>query len=76
MAERSGHKQVISEGDEFVCRACGKRWDATDERNGDVPTCTPITELRYEQHAVRSTIAFQNRYPERRLHHYRNRRMV
>lgn len=73
MAERSGHKQVISEGDEFVCRACGKRWDAADERNGDVPTCTPITEL---SNAVRSTIAFQDRYPERRLHHNRYRRMV
>lgn len=73
MAERSGHKQVISEGDEFVCRACGKRWDATDERNGDVPTCTPITELG---HGIRSTIAFQDSYPEKRLHHYRNRRMV
>lgn len=73
MAERSGHKQVISEGDEFVCRACGKRWDANDERNGDVPSCAPVTEL---SNVIQSTIAFQSRYSERRLYHNRNRRMV
>lgn len=39
MAEREGHRNVITEGDEYVCRACGRRWDATDERTGQVPAC-------------------------------------
>jgi hypothetical protein len=52
MSQREGHKNVIQEGDEYVCRACGRRWDATDERNGAVPTCTRTGEAPKVTHNI------------------------
>lgn len=42
MGERYGHKNVVQQGDEYVCYVCHRRWDAQDERNGEVPQCTMV----------------------------------
>lgn len=34
------HRAVVREGDEYVCRACRKRWSCDDT---EVPECEPIT---------------------------------
>lgn len=40
MPPRDGHKDVYQESDEYVCRACRKRWDVNDR---EVPVCEPYT---------------------------------
>lgn len=52
MAERNGHNNVAQQGDEYVCRVCGCRWDAQDERDNAVPKCIEV--LKEQRRAGRS----------------------
>lgn len=68
MAERYGHKHVVQEGDEYVCRACWKRWDAVDENTGGVPPCQPaaLTGFTLQTRRYRNTSTFHERKAQRK----------
>lgn len=64
MAPRHGHSNVVQEGDEYVCRACWKRWDVADERTGGVPPCQPVENFSRNigSYRTRTRKTFAGRY--------------
>lgn len=70
MAERSGHSKVVQEGDEYVCRACGCRWDAQDERDNAIPECSTLGRFalgfRFNGGGYKDTSTFHERKAKRK----------